>query len=337
MPATVLAMIIAGMAALFAGSYTYAMADPAPRRIPTAVVTEDGTTQRQRDFVRAMEQILDTTLDVRRFDDYRSADVAVDAQEVFAVLRSAPDGSGLELGVTGASGASVAELLSTAAPQAAERIGTPVRIRDLRPLAAGDPRGLALFYISLAAVITGFIGAIQMGVHAVQLLPGERIGFTALYSVLGGFCIAAVVDWLLDAVPLPFVDSWLILSLTMFTSGMVFTMFNALIGRWALLPTWGLMVIIGNPSSGGTVSWPLLPSVFGVIGRWLPPGASVAAQHTAVYFPAHRNLQPYLVLSAWAAAACTIFWLYRHRHPSGRDDDEHPDRPAGGNGPVRTR
>jgi hypothetical protein len=59
--------------------------------------------------------------------------------------------------------------------------------------------------------------------------------------------------------------------------------------------------------------------VLGAIGRWLPPGAAVNAQHTAVYFPGHLHLQPYLTLAAWAVVSCTVFWVWRHRHPGGRD------------------
>jgi hypothetical protein len=123
------------------------------------------------------------------------------------------------------------------------------------------------------------------------------------------------VSWVLDAVPLPFVHSWMILALTMVTSGMVFLMFNSLIGRWARIPTWFLMVLLGNPSSGGAVSWPLLPSVLGAVGRWLPPGASVNAQHTAVYFPGNQHAMPYLVLAAWALLGGAVFFgLDARRH-----------------------
>jgi hypothetical protein len=79
------------------------------------------------------------------------------------------------------------------------------------------------------------------------------------------------------------------------------------------------MVLLGNPSSGGAVSWPLLPSLLGHIGRWLPPGASVNAQHTAVYYQGHQFVFPYLVLAGWALLSCTVFWVWRHRHPGGRD------------------
>ena len=304
LPATVLVFIVAIGAGTFAGSYTYAMANPTPHQIPLAVVGSSGPVQRAA-FVAGMESALRTALELRDFPTFEAAVEAVEEQQVFGVIQV--EGRRARLNVAGAAGASVAELLKEAGPQVGARMGVPVTVRDLKPLQRGDPRGLALFYISLAAVIIGFLGASQLTVHAAGLRPWERIGFTLVYALLGGFAIAAVVDWLLGALSLPFVESWLILVLTMFTSGMVFTMFNTLIGRWALVPTWGVMVLIGNPSSGGAVSWPLLPSPFGAIGRWLPPGASVNAQHTAVYFGGHQHPLPFLVLATWAVVSCVVF------------------------------
>ncbi|MEU5085284.1 ABC transporter permease [Streptomyces sp. NPDC021356] len=318
LPATVLTLILAAAAGLFAGSYTYAMANPTPHTIPTAVVGAYDQPQGGR-FVTGMEQALAASLKLHPYPSLPAARTAVDDQKVFAVLEI-PAGRGtVVLDVSGASGATVAQVLEEAAEKVGQSTGVPVTVRDLNPLQHGDPRGLAIFYISLAAVIIGFVGAIQLSVHARALNPLERIAFTAAYALLGGFVIAAVVDWMLGALRLPFVESWLILALTMFTSGMVFTMFNTLFGRWAMLPTWGLMVLLGNPSSGGAVSWPLLPSPLGRIGRWLPPGASVNAQHTAVYFAGHQHAFPFLVLAAWAVVSCAVFWAWRHRHPGGRE------------------
>ncbi|WP_330241650.1 ABC transporter permease [Streptomyces sp. NBC_00525] len=315
-PATVLLFILSAAAGLFAGSYTYAMANPTPHRIPTAVVSEPDTT-RGREFVAGMDRALDASLVIHVFPTPAAAREALEEQQVFAIVRSGERGVALD--VAAASGAAVAQLLAETAVKVGDTLGLPVAVRDVKPLQKGDPRGLALFYISLAAVIVGFVGSIQLSVHARGLIPLERIAFTVAYALLGAFAIAAVVDWLLGAVDLPFAQSWLILAFTMFTSGMVFTMFNTLIGRWAMLPTWGVMVLLGNPSSGGAVSWPLLPSLLGHIGRWLPPGASVNAQHTAVYYQGHQRLFPYLVLAAWALVSGTVFWVWRHRHPGGRE------------------
>ncbi|MFE5093526.1 ABC transporter permease [Streptomyces sp. NPDC056638] len=316
LPALVLLFIIAAAAGLFAGSYTYAMANPTPRNIPAAVVGRLDT-PRDKVFLDRLEGALDTSLVLHEYITEAQARTALEEQKVFAVLRSENGGVGLD--VASASGASVAQLLAESMLKVGEAAHVPVKVTDVKPLQRGDPRGLALFYISLAAVIVGFLGAIQLSVHAKALEPLERIGFTVAYALLGGFSIAAVVDWLLGSVDLPFVQSWLILAFTMFTAGMVFTMFNTLIGRWAMLPAWGLMVMLGNPSSGGAVSWPLLPSVLGFIGRWLPPGASVNAQHAAVYYQGHQRVFPYLVLAGWALVSCTVFWVWRRRHPGGRD------------------
>ncbi|MER6944238.1 ABC transporter permease [Nonomuraea sp. NPDC000554] len=326
-PATVLVFILAVAAGLFAGSYTYAMANPTPHKIPIAVVSDAASSRQEPAFVADIQRTLHASLDQRPFATYDQAVSAVEEQRVFAVLELR--GTEVRLDVASAAGASVAQLLAGAAPKAAAQAGVVVTVRDLKPLQPGDPRGLALFYISLAAVVVGFIGAIQLSVHARELEPPERIAFTAAYSVLGGFSIAAVVDWLLGAVDLPFAESWAILALTMFTSGMVFTMFNTFMGRWAMLPTWGLMVLVGNPSSGGAVSAPLLPSPFGVIGRWLPPGASVSAQHAAVYFPHHQHVLPFLVLAVWAVVSSAVFWIWRHRHPGGRAEAANPEEAGG--------
>ncbi|MEV5309060.1 MULTISPECIES: hypothetical protein [unclassified Streptomyces] len=321
LPATVLVLILGAAAGLFAWSYTYAMADPTPRSVPVAVLGQYEQA-RGRAFLDGMEEALNASVKVRAYDSAAAARDAVDEQEMFGIFEVRDDGAAVTLDVSGASGASVAEVLSEAALEVGERTGVSVTVQDIKPLQPGDPRGLAIFYISLAAVIIGFVGAIQLSVHARALNPLERIAFTVAYALLGGFAIAAAVDWLLGALDLPFLASWGILALTMFTSGMVFTMFNTLMGRWAMLPTWGLMVLLGNPSSGGAVSWPLLPSALGTIGRWLPPGASVNAQHTAVYFPGHQHAFPYLVLIGWSVLSCGVFLNWSHRHPGGRDKPE---------------
>ncbi|WP_070012868.1 hypothetical protein [Streptomyces abyssalis] len=305
-PATVLALIVAAAAGLFAGSYTYAMADPTPRDIPAAVVGQIEDEGRARAFVDGLEQALGSSLELHRYGTFAQAKEAVEDQEVFAVLRMDAR-ERVRLDLSSAAGASVAEVLQETAPKVGQKTGVRVTVGDLKPLGKGDPRGLTIFYMTLAADIIGFIGAIQLSVNVPDLSPVARLSFIASYALLGGFIIAAMVSWFLQAVHLPFVHSWMILTLTMFTSGMVFLMFNALIGRWAMIPTWFVMVLLGNPSSGGAVSWPLLPSVLGQVGRWLPPGASVNAQHTAVYFPGNQHATPYLVLAAWAVGGAAVF------------------------------
>ncbi|WP_308014500.1 ABC transporter permease [Nocardia coffeae] len=309
LPATALLFILAIAASLFAGSYTYVLAAPTPHHIPVAVV-DPGSDQRTETVVAAMNQKLGDTLSIRRVDSTQAHESLLQ-QQIFAIISTKQDHVAVD--TAGAAGESLAETISSTATAVAASTHVPVTTTDLVPLQHGDPRGLGLFYITLAAVIVGFVGAIQLHVNAAALRHVERILFTAAYSLLGGFGIAVTVDWILDAIRLPFVESWLILALTMFTSGMVCSMFTALLGRWAMVPTWVVMVLVGNPSSGGAVSWPMLPKLLGLIGRWLPPGASVSAQHTAVYFRSYQHISPFLVLAGWALAATVVYWIFRDR------------------------
>ncbi|TDC18399.1 ABC transporter permease [Streptomyces sp. 8K308] len=315
-PAAVVSLLAAASAAAFAGCYTYALANPTPRHVPVAVLGSPSGGTQVHAFVDELEHRLGASLELHRYADYPQAVDALETQREFAILRGERDR--VEMDVASAAGASVAELLTEEGPPAARAAGARITVKDVKPLQSGDPRGLAVFYVTIAAVIIGFLGTVQLFVNVPSLRPAARVAFTVGYAALGGFFIVVVVDWWLGALELPMPQSWAILTLTMFTAGMVYTMFNVLFGRWALLPTWALMVMLGNPSSGGAVSWPLLPTALGVIGRWLPPGASVNAQHTAIYFPGHQHVQPYLVLGGWALGSLAVFWLLRYRGPGAR-------------------
>ncbi|GAB36349.1 hypothetical protein [Gordonia otitidis] len=309
-PALVIVAILGIAAALFVGSYTYSTANPKPERVPIAVVgTLPGSQSAEVEVKLAHE--LGSSLDVRHVATDAEAFDQLQNQQVFAVVDIDVDTRTVDVAVSSASGATVAQLLEQATPQATAGLGYTVNVRDVNPLQPRDPHGLTIFYMMLAAVIIGFVGAIQLGVHANKLRPWERIGFTALYSLLGDFTICAMIDWIIGALTLPVLEVWLILALTMFTCGMIFTMFSSMFGRWAILPTWAVMVLLGNPSSGGSVAWPLLPRVIATIGGWLPPGASVNALHTAVYFRGHQHLWPFLVLVLWSVVSIAVYLFER--------------------------
>lgn len=142
-----------------------------------------------------MDSGLSTELVQRRYATRAAAVDAVDRQHVFAVAQTRAGGGTVSFDLVPAAGASVARVLAAAAPVAASQAGVRLSLGDLRPLQPGDPQGLAIFYITLAAVIVGFLGAVQLTVHASELRPLERFATIVVYSVLGSLSIVAVVDW----------------------------------------------------------------------------------------------------------------------------------------------
>lgn len=308
LPALVVTLIITVVAALFAGTYSWAMGDPQPHDIPIGVVTSSYTAGQ---LERELEARTGTTFQVSTYDTEGAAQRAISRQEVYGAVVEQPDRTA-RLYVSSASGASIARLLQSDALLLGQSLDVPITVIDTHPLGPKDPNGLVLFYVALAAVIIGFVGAIQTRVNAAKLTLGGELLWDVVRSVLGGFAIAFTVGPLLGVLPIPFLPVWGVLALTMLIAGATYSFWRVLIGaRWAMLPTWFIFVLISNPSSGGAVAPELLPPFYEFMGRWLPTGATVRAVRDLTYFPGDLHPEPYIVLGVWLVAAVGLFVAVR--------------------------
>src|SRR4051794_35908416 len=270
--AAVILLLAMLLASLFVISYIDGLGRPTARALHIAAV---GLPPEQSTFARALQQ---QTAKGIRYDSYPSAaaaEAAVARQEIYAVLVLAPDRPAL-LELSSASGSSVSRVLTQAAAAAHGASGTDVQLRDLHPLPPQDPSGLAEFYLTLAATIVGFVATSQLRATARPLPLRAWLGFTGTLAVGGSFVLTAIATGLLD-VPVPFWHSWLLVGMQMSVASAFAATMAVVVGRWALLPTWLLFVVLGNTSSGGAVSAPLLPEPLRTLGRVLPSGATVSA------------------------------------------------------------
>jgi hypothetical protein len=128
--------------------------------------------------------------------------------------------------------------------------------------------------------------------------------------------LTAVVGPLIGALHAPLGELWLALSAEVATAALFNSTMITLVGRWAIVPTWGFFVAFGNASSGGAVAPPLLPSFYGFIGRFLPAGATVEIVRNATYFPGHQHVEPMIVEAAWVLG--TFFALIVATRIKGR-------------------
>ena len=87
-----------------------------------------------------------------------------------------------------------------------------------------------------------------------------------------------------------------------------------MIGRWAILPTCLFVVVLGNASSGGAVSPPLLPPAFAFFSSGFPQASTVTALRDAIYFTHHQHARPIAVLATWAILLFAA-WLWVSRRP----------------------
>ncbi|WP_242657836.1 DUF3533 domain-containing protein [Mycobacterium kubicae] len=294
--AAVIAIALA-MTSSFAAAYTVALGRPSPRQLPIGVVGPTSVTgpiiagmqQRQHDF------------DVRSYPSRQSAVAAIDHQTITAVIDATETPP--QLLISSASGPSAAHVLTQLDEPAPGRYLLP--IVDLHPLPPSDPGGLATFYLVIAATILGFVTMFQLRANVNTLTLDRWLACLGVLAIAGGASLAAVAGPILDALHAPFPELWLLTSLQIAVAAAFNSTMLVLIHRWAIIPTWGVFILLGNTSSGGAVSPSLLPQPFAFLNHALPSGATVSAIHAASYFPHQQRIMPFLVLAAWLLVTLT--------------------------------
>ena len=311
LPALVVTLIISVIAALFAASYSIAMGNPQPHDVPVAVVAADGAAAQAQEVEATARGAGYVVTQVSSVEEGLAL---IDDQQIYGLL-SLPAADGADkptLYVSSASGSSVARLLEADSASLGAQLGVTLDIVDTHPLAPNDPSGMALFYIALAAVIIGFVGALQTRANAPDMSLAADLAWDAARVVLAGFAITVAIGPILRIENLPVLPVWALLSVTMWMAGMTANVFRHLLGpRWGMLPTWIIFVLIANPSSGGAVAPQMLPAFYETASRLLPTGATISLLREIVYFPAYLHAEPFVVLGVWTVASTTAYVVLR--------------------------
>lgn len=313
--ALVIIAIAMTMAGLFAASYSHALGQATPHHITAGIV---GNPAQRPALLGALERATRGGLAFRFYRSAAAAREAIDQQATYAALVLGPGSP--RLLISSASGASVARVLQQAAGQVTQTAGQPVRVVDLHPLPPADPQGLVSFYVTLASSIVGFATMFQLRANAAGLSLRGWLASIAALAIAVGLALALVADPLIGALRGPFPEIWLVLGTEVAVAALFCSTMLVLVGRWAIIPTWLLFIVLGNTSSGGAVAQALLPQPYAFIGRFLPPGATVGSIRTAVYFRPWQYLEPFAVQAGWLActlAALLISARLLRRRPAG--------------------
>ena len=305
--AILISLLAIAMGSLFVATYSLALGDPIPRHINAAIV---GDGRAHSGPVDSTERVAGGKLDFHRYPSLPAALRAIDSQNVDAALDVASQRPTLY--VASAAGASVARVLEGTAT-----VDPRVRVRDTHPLPVHDPNGLNIFYLMLVATIVGFLTVFQVRANAGELRRRQQIAFVVGLALTASLVLTLVEGPLLNRLALPVPETWGILALQLLAAASFTSLMVVVIGRWAILPTWLFVVVLGNASSGGAVSPPLLPPAFAFFSEWLPSGVTVTALRDAIYFSHHQHARPIAVLAAWAILLFAA-WLWVSRGPEAR-------------------
>ncbi len=151
----------------------------------------------------------------------------------------------------------VASAASPAVAQVLQRAfgGVGLRVQDVRPLAAGDPRGLSIFYAVLAWVFGGYLGATILGLVIGQASRGwrqelARLSALAVYAVAARLLGALVAEPILHALS----DHYLALAcvgmLVVFAAAAATEALQALFGIAGPAIALLAFIVLGNPATG---------------------------------------------------------------------------------------
>ncbi|GAB3945784.1 hypothetical protein [Micromonospora vulcania] len=309
------------LATAFIAAYVGALHQPTPRDVPVGVAAGDQRAQ------AVLAAVRDRTNKIKaiEYDDPGAADDGLTSREVYAVLGSAPDG-GLVLTTATASAPAASELIVQVLTPAAQQAQVPLRVTDQVPVADADPRGLVPFYLAIGFVLGGYLASTALGL-ALGTTPrslrraGLRIGALAAHSVALGIIGAVIVG--------PVLDVWHhdlpALAATGMLAAFAAAMVAAAIQGWLGVLGTGLvillLVVLGNPGSGGIYAPEFLPTWLRGMHRWNVPGLSTDLIKSAVYFDRRSVGWPVAGLALWAVlglAALIAATLVRGRRAAVR-------------------
>jgi hypothetical protein len=313
----------------FIAAFVGALHNPHPNQVPVGVVRGDQPAQELLAAVASQGRQLRAV----EYADPAAADRAVDRGNIYSALASAP--GGLTLTVATAAGPAATAVTAGILTVAAQRAGVPLTVADAVPVDPDDPRGVVPFYLAVGLVIGGYFGGIALslalgtvprtiaragvriaglGVHAVLLAlagtlivgPGLGIWHQNLFGLFGAGTLLAYAAALFATA----VQSWL-----------------ARLGTTLIIL---LVVVLGNPGSGGIYPPEFLPGFFRGIHEWDLPGLGSDLIRSVIYFPAGTAAWTAGKLAIWSVASVAVFLAAtkvlggpaRATHPRGRTGEQ---------------
>jgi hypothetical protein len=212
--------------------------------------------------------------------------------------------------VAGAAGLSLVTAITEEVSAHAARAGVPVAVEDVRPLPPGDPRGLGSYLLVLGWIIGGYLGMTLLGrvrgAGASVRGTAVTLGMAALYSVASAALGVALVGPLMGVLT---GHTWTLFaagSLIVFATTVVTAALTSLVGLPGIVIAIVMFVVLGNPTSGGSVPVQMLAGGYRFLAGVLPTNAAMGLVRGFAYFDGNQIVRPLLVLSIYAGASLAV-------------------------------
>jgi hypothetical protein len=220
-------------------------------------------------------------------------------------------GSHQTLVVAEAAGLTLTTAVEQVATAQAAAAHATLAVEDVRPLPASDPRGLAGYLLVVGWIVGGYLGMTLLTRVLGSRARGGRgtatlTAWTAVYAVASAGLGVVLMDPLMGALT---GHPWALLgagTLIVFAAAMTAGALTSLFGIAGIVVAIVALVVLGNPTSGGSVPVQMLSGGFQFLAKILPNNAGVALVHRIEYFGGNQLGHPLAVLALYVVIATAI-------------------------------
>ncbi len=291
--------------ALFVFSYIGALHHPKPHKVAFGLV---GTSPLP---IAVGKQF---SLKTTRYSSEAAALTAIDRRKIDGAFVAGPGGA--KLIVVPAASAAGASALGNAFGAAAAALRQKLEIVQAHPLPSGDASGAVSFFVVMALIIGGYLSSTIAMAFGGRATRRGRLAALAMAAVIGALLTDTLAGPVLGAVPTSkFLVLWALFTLVMMAVAFATSALQALLGAGGTLVVVIVFVIFGAPASGGTVPSAYLPSIWRILGPYLPAGAGTTAVRNTIYFDGNKVATSLIILAAYLIVGATVVLLLRQRTP----------------------
>jgi hypothetical protein len=284
-------------------SATYMSAEHAPK----AADLPFGVTASSPVLTAAQKTI---SLKVTQYPNESAVKNAINQAAIWGAL--IPSGTSNKLIVVPSSSDLAPALLALRFEEAAKSTGQKLTVQQYAPvpLPPKDPFGLVQGIMMIPLLIGGTLASTLLmsatGMAAHRWRAAGLLGF----AIVAGLVVDMVVClWLGGYSTSNFWIVWPICALIIAVVAFFATILQKLIGAAGTLLTMIVIIVIGNPASGGATGYPFLPTFWRDIGPYLPPRNAYILLHHTIYFNGHGITEALTVLLIYFGLGAVILGL----------------------------
>ncbi|MGC4939502.1 hypothetical protein [Kribbella sp. DT2] len=300
------AVVVAGLTVLLTVlliAFAWPAARSGPRDLPLAVA---GPQSAVGQVTAALEQAMPGGFAIEPVADRASAVQAIEDRDVYGAI--VLDEAAPEVLTASAAGPMVAQLLTQVAGKlTAQNPAAAPKVTDVVPLPADDPRGAGLAAGALPLVLGGILAAAMLTNFAKA--GATRIVGAVTFAATGALALTAVLQFWLGSFEGSYWANAGVIAMSIGAISLTLLGLEWLLGTAGLGLGAATMMLLGNPLSGMTSAPEMLPSGWGTLGQFLPPGAAGTALRSVSFFDGAGAGRSLLVLSGWLVLGLVLCGL----------------------------